>query len=106
MNGKKEVYNAPIVVDGNNVIIKMSEKFATLKDVVFLAFQDADDSQMHFFMHKRDFVNFYTNMQAMLMESTDEQFDINNAEAINAIYNEINEAVESINLSLIFKARK
>ena len=106
MNGKKEVYNAPIVVDGNNVIIKMSEKFATLKDVVFLAFQDADDSQMHFFMHKRDFVNFYTNMQAMLMESTDEQFDINNAEAINAIYNEINEAVESINLSLIFKAAK
>jgi hypothetical protein len=45
-------------------------------------------------------------MQAMLMESTDEQFDINNAEAINAIYNEINEAVESINLSLIFRAAK
>ena len=106
MNGKKEVYNAPIVVDGNNIIIKMSEKFATLKDVVFLAFQDADDSQMHFFMHKRDFVNFYTNTQAMLMESTDEQFDINNAEAINAIYNDINEAVESINLSLIFRTAK
>lgn len=33
------------------------------------------------------------------MESMDEQFDINNADAVNAIYNEINNAVQSINVS-------
>ena len=101
MNGNKETYNSPIVVEGNKMTIKMSDKVATLKDVVLYAFQDADCSQMHFYMHKTAFVNFYTNMQAMLMEATDEQFDINNAEAVNAIYNEINNAVETINVSLV-----
>ena len=101
MNGNKETYKADIEVEGNTMTIKMSEKVATLKDVVLYAFQDADCNQMHFYMHKTAFVNFYTNMQAMLMEATDEQFDINNAEAVNAIYNEINNAVETINVSLV-----
>ena len=101
MNGNKETYKADIEVEGNKMTIKMSEKVATLKDVVLYAFQDADCSQMHFYMHKTAFVNFYTNMQAMLMKATNEQFDINNAEAVNAIYNEINNAVETINVSLV-----
>ena len=106
LNNNIENYDASIVVEGNKMTIKMSEKVATLKDVVLYAFQDADCSQMHFYMHKTAFVNFYTNMQAMLMKATNEQFDINNAEAVNAIYNEINNAVETINVSLVFKARK
>ena len=101
MNGNKETYEADIEVEGNTMTIKMSNKVATLKDVVLYAFQDADCSQMHFYMHKTAFVNFYTNMQAMLMKATNEQFDINNAEAVNAIYNEINNAVETINVSLV-----
>ena len=101
MNGNKETYNSPIVVEGNTMTIKMSEKVATLKDVVLYAFQDADCSQLHFYMHKTAFVNFYTNMQAMLMAATDEQFDITNAEAVNAIYDNINNAVETINVSLV-----
>ena len=101
MNGNKETYKADIEVEGNTMTIKMSEKVATLKDVVLYAFQDADCSQMHFYMHKTAFVNFYTNMQAMLMEATDEQFDINNAEAVNAIYDNINNAVQTINVSLV-----
>ena len=105
-NNAKEVLEAPIAVDGNKLTVKMSANEPALKDVVFYAFQDADNSQLHFYMHKTAFVNFYTNMQAMLMEATDEQFDINNAEAVNAIYNEINNAVETINVSLVFKARK
>ena len=101
MNGNKETYEADIEVEGNKMTIKMSNKVATLKDVVLYAFQDADCSQLHFYMHKTAFVNFYTNMQAMLMKATNEQFDINNAEAVNAIYNEINNAVETINVSLV-----
>lgn len=107
MNGKKESFNAPIVVEGNKMTIKMSAKVPTLKDVVFYAFQDADCSQMHFYMHKTAFVNFYTNMQAMLLAGTDEQFDITNADVVNAIYDNINNAVETINVSLVMsKAAK
>lgn len=76
----------------------------TLKDVVLYAFQDADGCQMHIYMHRNAFVNFYTNMQALSLEGTDEQFDITNAEAVNAIYNNINDAVETINVSLIMTA--
>ncbi len=100
-NNVKATLDAPIVVEGNKMTIKMSEKVATLKDVVLYAFQDADCSQLHFYMHRDAFVNFHTNMQAKLMESMDEQFDINNAEAVNAIYNEINNAVQTINVSLV-----
>ncbi|MBR5775498.1 MAG: hypothetical protein IKY42_04445 [Bacteroidaceae bacterium] len=107
MNGKKESFNAPIVVEGNKMTIKMSAKVPTLKDVVLYAFQDADCSQMHFYMHKTAFVNFYTNMQAMLLAGTDEQFDITNADVVNAIYDNINNAVETINVSLVMsKAAK
>jgi hypothetical protein len=101
MNGNKETYNSPIVVEGNKMTIKMSAKVPTLKDVVLYAFQDADCSQMHFYMHKTAFVSFYTNMQAMLMAATNEQFDITNADAVNAIYDNINNAVETINVSLV-----
>ena len=100
-NNVKATLDAPIVVEGNKMTIKMSEKVATLKDVVLYAFQDADCSQLHFYMNKTAFVNFHTNMQAKLMESMDEQFDINNADAVNAIYTEINNAVETINVSLV-----
>ena len=96
-----QTVEAPIAVDGNKMTIKMSEEVSTLKDVVLYAFQDADCSQLHFYMHRDAFVNFHTNMQAKLMESMDEQFDINNAEAVNAIYNEISNAVETINVSLV-----
>ena len=104
-NGK-ETYEAPIVVEGNKLTVKMSQKLPTLKDVVFYAFQDADNSQMHIYMHKTAFVNFYTNMQAMLLAGTYEQFDITNTEAVDAIYNSIDEAVETINISVVMKAHE
>ena len=51
-------------------------------------------------------MNIYTNMQAMLMIVENPEFDITNAEAIDAIYNNINDAVESINMSIVMKASK
>jgi hypothetical protein len=51
-------------------------------------------------MDRAAFVNFYTNMQATLLESTDEAFDITNTESVNAIYNNIDNVVETIKLSL------
>ncbi|MBR5480357.1 MAG: hypothetical protein IKU85_01470 [Bacteroidaceae bacterium] len=103
MGNNQESFSAPIKVEGNKLTVKMSDKVSTLKDIVYYAYQDADDSQMHLYMHRNAFVNFYTNVQALLLEGTDAQFDITNAEAIDAIYNSINDVVESINLSIVMK---
>ena len=102
-NNGKETFNAPVVAEGNKITVKMSEKVPALKDVMFYTFQDVDCNQLHLCMDKVAFVNFYTNMQAMLLEGTDEQFDITDAGSVNAIYNNINNAVETIKLSIIME---
>ena len=46
-------------------------------------------------------------MQAMLLAGSNPQFDITDAEAVNAIYNNINNAVETIKVSFVMtKAAK
>ena len=57
-------------------------------------------------MDKVAFVNFHTNMQAMLLAGSNEQFDITDAEAVNDIYNNINNAVESIKVSFVMTRSK
>ena len=105
-NNGKETFDAPIEVVDNKITVKMSAKAPTLKDVTFYAFQNVDGNRMHLCMDKVAFVNFHANMQAMLMEATDEQFDIADAEAVNAIYNHIDNAVESIKVSFVMTASK
>lgn len=105
-NNGKETFDAPIEVEDNKITVKMSAKAPTLKDVTFYAFQNVDGNRMHLCMDKVAFVNFHANMQAMLMEATDEQFDIADAEAVNAIYNHIDNAVESIKVSFVMTASK
>ena len=103
LNGITETYTLPLVVEGNKMTFKMSAKVPSLKDVVFYAFQDADDSQLHLYIHQSSFVSFFTNMQAIMAAAVDPTFDITNPAAIDAIYNEIDAAVESINLSVVMK---
>lgn len=105
-NNGKETFDAPIEVEDNKITVKMSAKAPTLKDVTFYAFQNVDGNRMHLCMDKVAFVNFHANMQAMLMEATDEQFDIADTEAVNAIYNHIDNAVESIKVSFVMTASK
>ena len=105
-NNGKETFDVPVEVEDYKVTVKMSAKMPTLKDVVFYAFQNEGGNQMHLCMDKAAFVNFYTNMQAMLMEATDEQFDITDAEAVNAIHNHIDQAVETIKVSFVMEAGK
>lgn len=95
-----ETFNAPVEVEGNKLTVKMSSKVPTLKDVTFYAFQSTDFSQMHLCMDATAFENFYTNMQAMLMDAHDEQFDITDAESVNAIHTAICNAVETIKLTI------
>jgi hypothetical protein len=106
MGGKPETYSAPIEVEDSKFTVKMSQKVPTLKDVVFYAYQDTNDSQMRLYMQRDTFVNFFTNMQAMQMAAENPEFDITNAEAIDAIYNNLNEVVENIDFCIIMNAEQ
>lgn len=103
-NNAKEVLEAPIAVEGNKLTVKMSANEPALKDVVFYAFQDADNSQLHFYMHRDAFVNFHANMQVKLMAAAG-HLDLNDAAAVKAVYDNIDAAVNTINVSLVFKAK-
>lgn len=98
--------DAPIVVDGNKMTVKMSQRDAAYKDVDLYTFQDQDSSQMHMYMHSTAFVNFFGNMQIAFMSELG-QLDKTDANAVKAVFDSIDAAVESINLSLVMtKARK
>ena len=103
-NNAKEVLEAPILVEGSKLTVKMSANEPALKDVVFYAFQDADNSQLHFYMHRDAFVNFHANMQVKLMAAAG-QLNLNDAAAVKAVYDNIDAAVNTINVSLVFKAK-
>ena len=98
--------DAPIVVDGNKMTVKMSQRDAAYKDVDLYTFQDQDNSQMHMYMHTTAFVNFFGNMQIAFMSELG-QLDKTDANAVKAVFDGIDAAVESINLSLVMtKATK
>ena len=104
-NGENIIMEAPIVVDGNKMTVKMSSKNAALKDVDLYTFQDQDNTQMHMYMHSTGFVNFFGNMQVTVMEQMD-LIDTTDAAAVKAVFDSIDEAVETINLSLVMTKAK
>ena len=99
-NNQPMSMEAPIAVDGNKMTVKMSEKNAAYKDVDLYTFQDQDNTQMHMYMHSTGFVNFFGNMQITIMEQMG-QLDTTDAAAVKAVFDSIDEAVETINLSLV-----
>ena len=101
-NGEYMALTAPIAVDGNKMTVKMSEKNAALKDVDLYTFQDADCSQMHMYMPTYAFINFFGNMQATMMSQMG-QLDLTNAEAVKAVFDSIDDAVETINVSFVME---
>ena len=104
-NGENIIMEAPIVVDGNKMTVKMSEKNAALKDVDLYTFQDQDNTQMHMYMHSTGFENFFGNMQVTIMEQMGD-LDLTDAAAVKAVFDSIDEAVETINLSLVMTRAK
>ena len=105
-NNEPMSMQAPIVVDGNKMTVKMSQRDAAYKDVDLYTFQDQDNSQMHMYMHSTAFVNFFGNMQVTIMEQMG-QLDLNDAAAVKAVFDSIDEAVETINVSFVMtKAAK
>jgi len=57
------------------------------------------------YMPTSSFINFFGNMQVTMMEQLD-QIDLNDAAAVKAIYDNIDAAVNTINVSLVMTAAK
>ena len=51
------------------------------------------------------FINFYGNMQVIMMEQLG-QIDTTDAAAVKAVYDSLDEAVETINVSFVMEASK
>ena len=104
-NGQTLVFEAPIVVDGNKVTIKMSEFSSYYRDVDMYMFQDQDDCQLHMYMPTYAFINYFANMDLAALTVTGD-IDLTDAAAVEAIFERMDERVESINVSFTFKATK
>ena len=104
-NGQNLVFEAPIVVDGNKVTIKMSEFSPYYRDVDMYMYQDEDDCQLHMYMPTYAFINYFANMDLAALAVTGD-IDLTDAAAVEAIFERMDERVESINVSFTFKASK
>ena len=101
-NNEPMSLDAPIVVDGNKMTVKMSSKNAAYKDVDLYTFQDADCSQMHMYMPTYAFINFFGNMQATMMSQMGD-LDLTDAAAVKAVFDSIDNAVKTINVSFVME---
>ena len=104
-NGENIPMPATIVVEGNKMTIKKSVSNPIYKDIDVWTFQDQDNTQMHMYMPTYAFENFLANTAVEMMAQNGE-LDLNDAEAVAAIYNGVADAIETINVSFIFKAAK
>ena len=105
LEGQNVVIEAPIEVEGNKMTIKMSANNPAYQDVDMYAFQDQDNTQMHWYMYTTSFEKFFANTSVALMLGYG-QLDKDDTEGIANVYKTIADAVESINLSLVMSKAK
>jgi hypothetical protein len=83
----------------------MSENNSVYRDIEVYMFQDQDNTQMHMYMPVTSFEKFFGNISAA-MKAKNGELDLNDAEAVAQLYSNIENAIETINVSFVFKARK
>ena len=105
LEGQNVVIEAPIEVEGNKMTIKMSANNPAYQDVDMYAFQDQDNTQMHWYMYTTSFEKFFANTSVALLLGYG-QLDKDDTEGIANVYKTIADAVESINLSLVMSKAK
>ena len=105
LEGQNMVMTAPIEVEGNKMTVKMSETIPVYQDVEIYTFQDKDNTQMHLYMPTASFEKFFANTSVAVMLGHG-QLDINDTEAIAEVYQNVADALESINLSIVMHSNK
>ena len=66
-------------------------------------FQDADDSQLHMYMHTDAFINYFANLEVVTLLA-EGKLDPTDAAAVAKVYADMEARVESINVSFVLKA--
>ena len=103
-NGQDVAIEIPITVEGNKVTLDLSTENPAYRKVDMYMFQDADNSQLHMYMHTNDFINYFANMELYNLLAAGE-IDKTDAAAIEKVYTDMEARIESINVSLVLKAR-
>ena len=102
--GQDIVLNDPITVDGNKVTVDMGAEFPGLRKVDMYMFQSANDSQLHIYMPTASAVNYFANLLIPTLAG-EGKLDTADAAAVEKVFADMEARVESINVSLVFKAR-
>ena len=106
LNGQDKVFDAPITVDGNKVTLDMSAVNPALRKVEMYMYQDADDSQLHMYMHTDAFINYFANLEVVTLIAAGKINQTDEA-AIAKVFADMEARVESINVSFVMtKAAK
>ena len=103
-NGQSAELDVPISVESNKVTLDMSAAAPGLRKVEVYMFQDADDSQLHMYMHTDAFINYFANLEIVTLLS-EGKIDLTDAAAIEKVFTDMEARVESINVSFVMKAR-
>ena len=74
------------------------------KDIEFMG-TTFNFAKVHMYMHSTGFVNFFGNMQVTIMEQLG-LLDTTDAAAVKAVFQSIDDAVETINVSFVMHSSK
>ena len=104
-NGQDTGFDTPMTVDGNKVTLDMSAINPALRKVEMYMFQDANDTQVHFYMYTDAFINYFANMEVytLILEG---KIDPADTAAVEKVFADMESRVESINVSFVMKVRK
>ena len=105
LDDRESEMNDPITVEGNKVTLDMSATNPACRPVDIYMFQDLDDCQLHMYMHTDAFVNYFANLQIPTLVSEGE-LDTTNEAAVEKVFADMKARIESINVSLVYKARE
>ena len=98
-------FDTPITVDGNKVTLKMSTGNPAFRDVEMFMFQDKDNTQLHIYMPTKSFINYFANLELVTL-LTESKIDPADADAVAKVFANMDERIDSINVSFVLKARK
>lgn len=99
------VFDTPITVDGNKVTLKMSTGNPSFRDVEMFMFQDKDNTQLHIYMPTKSFINYFANLELVTL-LTESKIDPADTDAVAKVFADMDERIDSINVSFVLKARK
>ena len=104
-NGQEAGADIPMTIVGNKVTLDFSAAHPACRKVDMYMFQDADDSQLHIYMHTASFINYFANLKVLTMP-LEGNYDLSDTAAVEKVFTDMEARIQSINVSFVMKARK